>query len=345
MTGAGAVSPEISWSGFPCDCFRQYLILSTLTLRKGINIMKRTIGNILLAVAIGATSGAAKIPPEVAENRCEGKPLEAACWQKLTNHPECYFWTDGFHRPPWTVTWTGECVEGLAQGRGTLEWTLSDGYLIAKHTGNLKDGKYHGKWEEDQTHGPSATYYRGTGWYVEGVRHGHWYKYYGKGFSAEGPYVDGKRHGLWTEHGDDRFPRFGQEVSKGLYVEGKKRRLWTVTVTRTVAAVWMDKFPFIEALQRLDTTEKKLEHLRSWHHGLAKENGISEINALQYDSLLAMFVLPHIDDEGVLDCKALEADLVETMPGRLEVTEIGYVMFNITVDDACPGIDPGIGCP
>ncbi len=313
--------------------------------REGINIMTRAIRNILLAVAIGATAGAAQIPQEVAENRCEGKLGEAACWKKLANHPECYFWNDGSHRPQWTVTWTGECVEGLAQGMGTLESTVSNGYLLAKDTGNLKDGKYHGKWDEDRTYGASAGYYHGTGSYVEGVRHGHWYEYYGKGVSAEGPYVDGKRHGRWTEHGDDRFPRYGQRVSKGLYVEGKKRRLWTVTVTRTVAAVWMDEFPFIEALQRLDTTEKKLEHLRSWHPRLAKENGIGKHDAYQYDSLLTLFVLTHIDDEGVLDCKALEADLVESMPGRLEVPAPGYVMFNITVDDACPGIDPGIPCP
>lgn len=200
--------------------------------------MKRAIGNILLAVAIGATVGAAQIPLEVAENRCEGKQEEEACWKKLANHPECYFWDDDDgSRLEWIVTWTGECVEGLAQGMGTLESTLSDGYLIGKDTGNLKDGKYHGKWHLDRTYGASAGYYDATGSYVEGVRHGHWREYYGKGFTEEGPYVDGKRHGVWTEHGDDRFPHIGREVSKGPYVEGKKHGLWTVTITRTVEAV------------------------------------------------------------------------------------------------------------
>ena len=135
--------------------------------------MKRIIRNLLMAVVAGTTAGAAQIPPEVAENRCEGKPREVACWQKLANHPECYFWTDDFH-PQWIATWTGECVEGLAQGMGPLEWTFE--HLLAKHTGNLKDGKYHGKWEEDHTHGPSAGYYHRTGSYVEGVRHGHWHE-------------------------------------------------------------------------------------------------------------------------------------------------------------------------
>ena len=206
---------------------------TTQTFREGINIMTRAIRNILVAAAIGATSGTAQVPPEVAENRCEGKPRKVACWQKLANRPECYFWTDD-SRPEWIVTWTGECVKGLAQGMGTLEWTLSDGYLIGKSTGNLKDGKYHGKWELDHTYGPSAGYYDATGSYVEGVRHGPWYEYYGKGFSAEGSYVDGKRHGLWTEYGDDRFPHIGREVAKGPYLEGKKHGLWTITETRTM---------------------------------------------------------------------------------------------------------------
>ena len=311
--------------------------------------MRRAIRNILMAVAIGATAGAAQIPPEVAENRCEGKRRGEACWQKLANHPECYFWNDDFH-PYWIVAWTGECVEGLAQGMGTLESTLSDGYLLAKDTGKLKGGKYHGKWDKDRTYGASAGYYHGTGWYVEGVRHGHWYEYYGVGVSHEGPYDDGKRHGLWTEHGDDRR-REGQKVSKGRYVEGKKRGLWRVEVTRTVEAVWMDKFPFIEALKRLDTTEKKVEHLRSWHYGLGKENGISETSALWYDSELALHVFAHVDDEGVLDCKAVEADLAERFyhdGSSLDLSDrylIGQVMFNTTAHDVCPGIDLGTGWP
>ena len=325
--------------------------MQTSALRDGITIMKRAIGNLLLAVAIGATSGAAQIPPEVAKNRCEGNSGEEACWQKLANHPECYFWNDESHRVVRIVAWTGECVEGLAQGTGTLESTVSDGRLIGKDTGNLKDGKYHGKWHLDRSYGVSAHYYDATGWYVEGVRHGHWSEYHSGGFTEEGPYDDGKRHGLWTEHhGHVRFPHVGRKVSQGRYVKGKKRGLWRVEATRTVEAVWMDKFPFIEALKRLDTTEKKVEHLRSWHHGLAKENGISETSALWYGAKLAAYVFPHVDDEGVLDCKAVESRLVkECREGSLDLGLsdrylIGQIMFNITVQDACPGIDPGTGC-
>ena len=31
----------------------------------------------------------------------------------------------------------------------------------------------------------------------EGVWHGQWHEYFGKGFFSEGPYVEGKKHGLW----------------------------------------------------------------------------------------------------------------------------------------------------
>ena len=112
----------------------------------------------------------------------------------------------------------------------------------------------------------------------------------------------------------------------------------------------MDKFPFIEALKRLDTTGKKVEHLRSWHHGLAKENGISTTSALRYDIKLDHHILPHVDDEGVLDCKAVEAELVRecleygsslALSGR---HLIGQVLFNTTAHDVCPGIDLGTNC-
>ena len=95
-----------------------------------------------------------------------------------------------------TLTWTGECVKGLAQGSGTLECTSGE-YTVWKHTGHLQAGKYHGEWKEDHTFGPSASYYDGTGSYVEGVRHGQWHEYFGKGFFEKGPYVEGKKHGLW----------------------------------------------------------------------------------------------------------------------------------------------------
>ena len=186
------------------------------------------------AVFLGSCTGG-PAPVHVAQQLCsELSDPDEACWIELTDQTGCYVQIPAPHAADGDRaeirTWTGECVEGLAQGTGTLEW----GAIMWKHTGHLQAGKYHGEWEEDHTFGAAVSYYDGSGSYVEGVRHGHWYLYYGKGFSHEGPYVDGKRHGVWVEMGDDRFPHIGRDRSEGPYVDGKKHGLWTITTTRTM---------------------------------------------------------------------------------------------------------------
>ena len=110
----------------------------------------------------------------------------------------------------------------------------------------------------------------------------------------------------------------------------------------TTPAFSADKFPFIQTFNRLDTTEKKLEHLRSWHPGLAKENGMSRIDGRHFESLLDLFPFHHVDDEGVLDCSALHSDLELSMPRRYELSHSSlghnsaYAMFNVVVDELCP---------
>ncbi len=56
-----------------------------------------------------------------ADRACEGKSKGSECWMELINQPECYVWNAYLH-PGKTVTWTGECAGGLAQGTGTLKW-------------------------------------------------------------------------------------------------------------------------------------------------------------------------------------------------------------------------------
>ena len=56
-----------------------------------------------------------------AERTCADKPKGSECWMELTSHPACYVW-NGYLNPGKTVTWTGECAGGLAQGTGTLKW-------------------------------------------------------------------------------------------------------------------------------------------------------------------------------------------------------------------------------
>ena len=65
---------------------------------------------------------ALSVPAQVEGALCDGQPNGTECWQKLSSHSDCYFWTDLYVRGP-SFEWTGDCVDGLAQGRGRLEWS------------------------------------------------------------------------------------------------------------------------------------------------------------------------------------------------------------------------------
>ena len=96
--------------------------------------------------------------------------------------------------------------------------------------------------------------------------------------------------------------------------------------------------PFIQTLQRLDTTKEKLEHLRSWKPDMAEDNGISRISAIRFRTLLHLSILIHVDAEGSVDCRTLEEDLSLRMPSRCDIDEDGHEMFNITAGDLCPAL-------
>ena len=73
------------------------------------------------------------------EHTCVGEPTDAACWMEIADQPGCYRWTPSL-QPDQTVTWTGECVIGLANGPGT-ETVLQDGTPVDTYSGLLVDGK------------------------------------------------------------------------------------------------------------------------------------------------------------------------------------------------------------
>ena len=98
------------------------------------------------------------------------------------------------------------------------------------------------------------------------------------------------------------------------------------------------KYPFIKTFLRLDTTDKKLEHLRSWRPDMAKENGISEPQGYFFDALLKLLVFYHVDDKGVLDCEAVGINLMTSLAYRHKASDDSSVMFNTAVDDLCPKV-------
>ena len=128
-----------------------------------------------------------------ADQTCAGQPEGAACWLEVADQPECYVWDNDPYPGQTVVTWTGECAGGLAQGTGTLAWTLNSSQNPSESTGFLQDGKQHGHWVIRDAHGDVD-----EGPYVEGKKHGDWVWRFGSGGVSEGPYVEGKQHGDWV---------------------------------------------------------------------------------------------------------------------------------------------------
>ena len=57
-------------------------------------------------------------------------------WQALENDPSCVVW-NGNPQEQETVTWTGGCVGGKAQGSGVMVWRFID-------NGKWKESRYEG---------------------------------------------------------------------------------------------------------------------------------------------------------------------------------------------------------
>ena len=129
--------------------------------------------------SVGDQPGASRIS---AEQTCAGQPAGAACWMELDNQPECYVWNEFLHNET-TMTWTGACSAGVAQGSGMLTWVVLvlDGQIVQERTGRFQAGKMHGNWVWCYT---AATTPGWTG-------------------CSEGPYVEGQRHGDWVSRDDD----------------------------------------------------------------------------------------------------------------------------------------------
>ena len=112
-------------------------------------------------------------------------------------------------------------------------------------------------------------------------------------------------------------------------------------------------FPFVDALHELDTEKEKLQHLRNWQVTMWRDNGLStRLDGVRYETLLDLFVFPHVDDEGVLDLEALELDIFVGFPQLLTAVAMDddgnlthldryisppYAMFLFTLHSLVPG--------
>ena len=163
----------------------------------------------------GAAPGPGRSSEITASQTCAGQSEGAGCWLEVANQPECYVWND-YLATEETVTWTGECSGGLAQGTGTLYSICDCGKEEATETGYLQDGKQHGHWVTRDADGNVA-----EGPFVEGKMHGQWVFRWSDGTVwQEGFYVDGKQHGRWVIYDADG------SLSEGSYMEGKMHGDW-----------------------------------------------------------------------------------------------------------------------
>lgn len=142
---------------------------------------------------------------------------------ELSNRPGCYWIPMESHdidpeKSSWA--WSGECVDGRAQGAGrlTLSFVVEGVKTSWEETGSLHEGKKHGHWVERS--GRTG----GEGTYVNGKKNGRWVWAHPKedgtlGNEYEGSWVDGKMHGHWVW-------RFPHGESEGPMVNNKKHGRW-----------------------------------------------------------------------------------------------------------------------
>ena len=157
------------------------------------------------------------VPPSVGLETCAGRPVGSECWMEVANQPGCHLWNEGLAAGA-TVTWSGECVGGYAQGPGTEHWRYDEGQQTAQ--GAYVDGKPHGNWVIRYGDGDVA-----EGPYVSGQRQGTWTWWFTNGNVLEAPYLNGETNGTGIECNRDPSGIIAWIIS---YIDGERRDTQTV---------------------------------------------------------------------------------------------------------------------
>jgi len=109
-------------------------------------------------------------------------------------HTNCY-------SPTKTIKWSGACLNGKAEGYGTVEW-YENGILIIRTTGGFERGKLEGQGKDEWFDGPfKGDVYIGE--FKNNVQHGKGHAKYGNGEIYIGEYKYGKKDGKGTYYYDD----------------------------------------------------------------------------------------------------------------------------------------------
>ena len=110
---------------------------------------------------------------------CTGSYSPDSCWMELADRPGCYLW-NGAPQDDETVTWSGECSNGLAQGVGRTTWYQNHEVSQTVET-RLRDGRNSG-WTVVRDFGDDAGEREGC--YVDGESHGRWLRRLAEHLSA-----------------------------------------------------------------------------------------------------------------------------------------------------------------
>ena len=144
-------------------------------------------------------------------------------WQQVENKENCTVWNE-HPQPNLTVTWTGGCSGGKANGNGKRVWRfLEDGaWKESSYTGAMRDGRMHGRGVNVWANGN-----RYEGDYSDEKMNGSGVFVWASGNRYEGDYRDDK------PHGSGKYTRADGETYTGYWEDGcfKQGDRWMVVGT------------------------------------------------------------------------------------------------------------------
>ena len=140
--------------------------------------------------AIENRSGSQEIASRQRVPNCNEMEVGSFCWKEISNKPGCFLMTYDFHH---TVNWSGECLDDVAHGNGTLQWRG----LKVKPRDEYESSMYWPFMSLNQTY-----HVDGKGEIVQGKMEGRWLQYFsyqhvyeGNEAVSESEYVGGKLNG------------------------------------------------------------------------------------------------------------------------------------------------------
>ena len=116
-------------------------------------------------------------------------------WFAIKNQPNCSVWNPAPQLEE-TITWSGDCLDGKAHGKGTLTYRYKEKskWVEGVYEGEYANGKAHG--QGTFTHPTGAKY---VGGWKDDKQHGQGTLTFANGDKYVGQWKNGKYHGQGTE--------------------------------------------------------------------------------------------------------------------------------------------------